>query len=381
MSISSTSGYGSGSTKSSLFTCNICEITFENNTLQRSHAKSDWHIYNLKRHLTSLPPISLQVYNDRVASVQETSTAEALETESFYQSCTICVKDFYTLKSFHNHLKSSNHALTVSKLIPKDSNNNQAPSNSETPEYSISSSCLFCPLSSSSLTHNMAHMHTTHAFSIPHQASLFDLVTFIEYLSTLITTFQECVYCGQTRDTTAAIRQHMVDKGHCRLADDAAESEEFEDFFDIADTESDGDDIEGRDNGTSPHVPIPTDTKELHLPSGRTLVHRSKARTSRQNHNLSKISTQKSIESGPSEASSIPSTTPDRRAVMSLQRSDNANKGMIGVPELEKRAVRALEKKMLKMEVRARNVYQARVERGANRQKFFKPDVPGPKNG
>lgn len=57
---------------------------------------------------------------------------------------------------------------------------------------------------------------------------------------------------------------------------------------------------------------------------------------------------------------------------MALTRSDHANKGLIGLSESEMRAVRATEKKMAKMEVRARNLYAARVERGANKQKYFK---------
>ncbi|KAH6719274.1 C2H2 type zinc-finger-domain-containing protein [Leptodontidium sp. MPI-SDFR-AT-0119] len=385
--MSSPSTSGARSTTSSQFTCNICEIAFENNSLQRTHAKSDWHIYNLKRHLTSLPPISIQVYNDRVASIQETSTTHDLEGASFHQPCTTCVKNFYSPKSYHNHLQSTTHAQAALKL---ESNglHNPPQADLETITSQISTSdpfpfcCLFCPHPSSSLDLNMEHMHQTHTFSVPHQDFLFDLGTFIAYLSKLITTFQECLYCGQTRDTTTAIRQHMVDKGHCRLADDAAGSEEFEDFFDFSDMESDEEDSENGEKETNINSPmlIPSDANELQLPSGRTLIHRSKGRYYRQNHVPPKISTQKTIEGRPNRVEAG-LNTPDRRAIMSLQRSENANKGMIGVSELEKRAVRALEKKMLNMEVRARNVYQARVDRGGNRQKFFKPDVPGPKNG
>ncbi|KAG4438289.1 hypothetical protein IFR05_006224 [Cadophora sp. M221] len=180
----------------------------------------------------------------------------------------------------------------------------------------------------------------------------------------------------------------MVDKGHSRLADDAAASEEFEDFFDFSDMESEEEDSEEVDVSRKTNIAHQNEATELHLPSGRTLTHRSKARSFHQNHVPAKLATQKTIEANTKDthipkslSTSTPGNAPDRRATMSLQRSENANKGMIGVSELEKRGVRALEKKMLKMEVRARNVYQARVERGGNRQKFFKPDVPGPKNG
>ena len=46
--------------------------------------------------------------------------------------------------------------------------------------------------------------------------------------------------------------------------------------------------------------------------------------------------------------------------------------GMVGVPELKRRALGVLEKKMLKRQVRAQNQHRAVVEKGANKQKFFK---------
>ncbi|PVH86102.1 hypothetical protein DL98DRAFT_567951 [Cadophora sp. DSE1049] len=385
----------------SQITCNICKITFENNTLQRTHAKSDWHIYNLKRQLTSLPPISYQIHNERVASVP---TAEDEEIDDFHQSCTTCKKDFYKSKTYQKHLKSTNHAQAIAKLQSQndsepeesegdeDASPNDAEDLAHLKEDSDSFPCLFCPHPSTSLPQNLTHMHTTHNFTIPHQTSLIDLPTFITYLSTLITIFHECLYCGQNRDTTASIMQHMLDKGHCRLADDAVVSEELGEFWEF---EEDKEVDEEGMVDVDVRFEIDRETKELHLASGRTLGHRSNAHQFRQNHIPPKDPNQKAIEGGISSSNnqseghaagsetslSTPTNKSDRRAVMALTRSENANKGLIGLSELEKRAVRATEKKMLKMEVRARNLYAARVERGANRQKYFKPDVPGPKNG
>lgn len=163
----------------------------------------------------------------------------------------------------------------------------------------------------------------------------------------------------------------MVDKGHCSLAVDAAESSEFEDFYDI---EEDNDEEECDDEGAASTIntALKKGDDELRLLSGRTLGHRSKARQYRKSHIISsKSTTQKNIEGSPSETEPASKTT-DRRAAMNLMRSENANRGLIGLPELEKRVVRALEKKMAKLEVRARNQYQARVEKAANKQKFFK---------
>lgn len=43
------------------YTCNTCQVAFRNSELQRGHMRSDWHRYNLKRRVTSLPPISSEV--------------------------------------------------------------------------------------------------------------------------------------------------------------------------------------------------------------------------------------------------------------------------------------------------------------------------------
>lgn len=327
-------------------------------------------IYNLKRHLTSLPPIPSQVYHDRIASIDEASASEdSTKNSSFHKLCTTCKKDFYTPRAYQNHLKSGNHRQAVTKLEAED----DVPVSDELEKIAFqieklgSFSCLFCSRSFSTFDLNMEHMQKTHNFSIPNQDSLFDLETFVEYLSTLITTFQECLSCGQTRDTAAAIRQHMVDKGHCSLAPDAAESSEFEDFYDISDSE----DADEEDDDTEPETLNSTESNERHLPSGRTLIHRSQARQHRQHRTTTPApSAQKALEDTPN--ASNPSSSTDRRAAMALTRTENANRGLAGVPELQKRAVLVLEKKMMKMEVRARNQYQARVEKQTNKQKFFK---------
>lgn len=178
----------------------------------------------------------------------------------------------------------------------------------------------------------------------------------------------------------------MLDKGHCRLADDVVESEDLGEFWELEEVEEDMNESVEEDGKADGKVRFDAETQELHLSSGRTLSHRSNFRSFRQNHSpsSSRPSTQKAIESSINQTETSLSTATnktDRRAVMALTRSENANRGLMGLSELEKRAVRAMEKKMAKMEVRARNLYAARVERGANRQKYFKPDVPGPKNG
>ena len=184
----------------------------------------------------------------------------------------------------------------------------------------------------------------------------------------------------------------MLDKGHCHLADDAIESEELGEFWESESGSEEDDDVKGQER-TIADSRIDEETKELQLSSGRRLGHRSNARHSKHNHNPSNSKPSdikaiedkthpntngngKSPEAGSSTSLGLSLKTPanraDRRAAMALTHSDHANKGLIGLSELEKRAIRATEKKIAKMEVRARNLYAARVERGGNKQKYFK---------
>jgi len=38
------------------YTCNSCSVAFRNGEAQRTHMRSDWHRYNLKRRMAELPP-------------------------------------------------------------------------------------------------------------------------------------------------------------------------------------------------------------------------------------------------------------------------------------------------------------------------------------
>ncbi|CRJ90704.1 hypothetical protein BN1723_008466, partial [Verticillium longisporum] len=66
-----------GESASHPFTCNTCTIAYRNIDLQRGHMKSDWHRYNLKRRVASLPPITSETFNEKVLQARAVQTAEA----------------------------------------------------------------------------------------------------------------------------------------------------------------------------------------------------------------------------------------------------------------------------------------------------------------
>ncbi|KUJ24340.1 uncharacterized protein LY89DRAFT_573032 [Mollisia scopiformis] len=363
------------------FTCNVCQAKFENNLQQRAHSKSDWHVYNLKRHVASLPPISAQVYNDQILAIREASTtAEAVASSAFQKSCTVCEKTFFNHTAYQNHFRSSGHAQEVARLEAKDDLStsmeritleSQEPTTSSDPDTFIPSACLFCKYDSKSLDLNVAHMQKKHGLFIADQDYLLDLETFIGYLFTVISQFHECLYCGSIKSSEEAARSHMISKGHCNLKPDPGS--EYEDFYEVASDIEDEDLEAGAKEGKSPEFLVPDDN-ELRLPSGRILGHRSQARYYRQHTPASgKSPERKAIEDGKeSGESNQEQAEGSRNTSRQLTTRTRGEMGMVGVSEAKKRAVMAVEKKMLKAEIRAKSDYRAGLERLGNKQKYFR---------
>ncbi|KAI1322757.1 C2H2 type zinc-finger-domain-containing protein [Xylariaceae sp. FL0255] len=95
-------------TSSHQFTCNTCQVAFRYADTQKGHMKSDWHRYNLKRRVTSLPPISSEVFTEKVLQARAATTAEA-DKAGFQQLCEVCQKTYYSENSYQNHINSQKH--------------------------------------------------------------------------------------------------------------------------------------------------------------------------------------------------------------------------------------------------------------------------------
>ena len=52
----------------SAYTCITCHVAFLSADIQRHHYKSDWHRYNLKRKVVSLPPVTVEEFQRRAAA-------------------------------------------------------------------------------------------------------------------------------------------------------------------------------------------------------------------------------------------------------------------------------------------------------------------------
>ncbi|KAF1823689.1 uncharacterized protein K489DRAFT_379678 [Dissoconium aciculare CBS 342.82] len=96
------------------FTCNTCQVAFRSGDLQRTHMQSDWHRYNLKRRVASLPPLTSEVFAEKVLANKATAAATAARAK-FEQRCEACDKTYFSEGAYVNHLGSQKHKLLEAK--------------------------------------------------------------------------------------------------------------------------------------------------------------------------------------------------------------------------------------------------------------------------
>ncbi|KAJ3498112.1 hypothetical protein NLG97_g1370 [Lecanicillium saksenae] len=101
------------------YTCNTCQVAYRNIDLQKTHMKSDWHRYNLKRRVATLPPISAEVFTEKVLQARATTTAET-EKAYFEKSCEACNKTYYSENAYQNHILSQKHKQNEATAGPRN---------------------------------------------------------------------------------------------------------------------------------------------------------------------------------------------------------------------------------------------------------------------
>ncbi|KAL4922317.1 C2H2 type zinc-finger-domain-containing protein [Aspergillus aurantiobrunneus] len=274
------------------YTCNTCLVAFRSSDGQRDHMRTDWHLYNMKRRVASLPPVSQEIFNEKVLAAKASSTAAAAKA-SFEKTCVACQKTFYSENSYQNHIKSSKHRSREARLGRDNADDTSSVMSStfslgepinksrdggddvanvteglkeatieegdgdeelaDADSYS-SSRCLFCNEESSNIEENTDHMLKSHGMFIPERSYLSDLEGLIHYLYRKINENSECIYCHVIRNSPAGIRTHMKDKGHCMIGfDSEAEQIEIGQFYDFrstySDDENDDESVEMVDDG------------------------------------------------------------------------------------------------------------------------------------
>ncbi|KAJ7029140.1 C2H2 type zinc-finger-domain-containing protein [Mycena alexandri] len=348
----------------SSFTCNTCSAVFETTEVQRAHMREPWHLYNLRRRMVSLPPVTLLRYDAQVQN-DDAAFAELI--------CPTCNKKWASEKLYQRHL--GKHTSSENDSASDSDFDVAERSDSDTPDL-LSTQCLFCSLATPTIEENVGHMYAKHGLFIPAPEHLTDLTTFLTYLAALVCRYTECLYCGVHKSSRASIQAHMRDKGHCMI--NAGPDSELFEFWEFPGSDDDADSDASTPKAKQRPPIVKISETELLLPSGAILGARADSAHGRLHptgvRGDAKRACAKAIEDG--TAAPKPATTrTDRRVAV------RGEQGLIGMSEQQRRALMVVEKKMMKREAVARSAQRWATEQVANRQKFFKPDVPGRKNG
>ncbi|CAH2267146.1 zinc finger protein 622 [Pararge aegeria] len=325
----------------STYTCITCQVLFKTAELQREHYKLDWHRYNLKRKVASIPPVTLEEFELRAKEHREQSQ-NADRDESEY--CRYCSKLFNTKNAFNNHLNSKKHKLAEEKNLGSDKlsftkKDNPSPSDSDSfekieaakalqpgkfvvvnaedsaeedietdseieeldsdewDELRVKGSdslikpkdCLFCSQHSKNMVKNLKHMSAAHSFFIPDVEYCVDIKGLLLYLGEKISQGFMCIWCneaGRTFYSMEAARAHMIDTGHCKMLHEGIALAEYADYYDYSasypDREEGGGEMDVDEEVEDPAT-LEGDDFQLVLPSGVTVGHRSLMRYYKQN--------------------------------------------------------------------------------------------------
>ncbi|KAG0331878.1 hypothetical protein BG004_001474 [Podila humilis] len=263
--------------RSSLFTCLACHVAFKTADIQREHYRSDWHRYNLKRKMVELPPVSAELFTQKVVAQQQ-KVADDQAAAEVSSECKTCRKAYSTENAYQNHLASKKHkemeaklkanprpvkkTTVVSPVVEKPTENDVESITSKTAvdltitdettqeeleeimdkkiETAIrleNTDCLFCTEKSATFENNVEHMTKAHGFFIPDIEYLVDVEGLIKYLGEKVSVGNICLYCngkGRQIKSLEAVRKHMVDKGHCKIPyDTESDMMEIVDFYDF----------------------------------------------------------------------------------------------------------------------------------------------------
>lgn len=301
-------------------------------------------VYNVKRRVAALPPITSDTYQALFAIPTKSDTSSDSDS-------TPCPTTEYTKRNSEPAISDG------AVLIPQQ--------------------CIFCLEVSSTTRTNIDHMAASHGLVLPDLPQLqTDLETLISYLHLVVADYCECLLCGSTKRSAQAARAHMLAKGHCML--NLSEGSEFLEFW-----EAETEDKEGPDAPQASHQLL--SKTEMRLASGAIVTSRedAHARTQYRARRFPKDEeTPKGIpsSSGPSEeplddAVVVDTEHRDQKTVQKPGRTlaVRDQMGLTGLSDAERRSFAVSQRQIDLSALRARNKAQWTLEKMGNRvkQKHF----------
>jgi len=266
--------------------CLSCRVQFASSPDHRAHFQSEWHCYNLKRKIATLPPLTKDEFDERkvLASAQEkqkknghkgqkTQKKEkkrkergqgddietADETEPKWMPGDnpryrwLCERarqmgledDEWEEMSEEGEDARNDDAMEEDERIPEISAAECVLDGKNQRDIPLTE-CFFSGHMSDTIDANLEYMEKTFGFFIPCQENLVDRDGLLAYVARKIGVGNVCPMCnesGKAFYSLTAVRQHMIGQSHCRLNMSGEKAFEYSDFYDF-DDDSDSDDDE-----------------------------------------------------------------------------------------------------------------------------------------
>ncbi|CAE7537854.1 Znf622 [Symbiodinium natans] len=185
------------------FHCAACCEAFETATDLRAHCKSERHVYNMKRKLSSLKPISQEAWERKL---REREVGES-------------TKGTAHLKAGKAHRKPAE--ASTGGGYPAQSASAVAKDEEEVPAAFSPRQCLFDRQHFTTVEKNLAHMWKTYSFFIPDREYCTDVEGLLAHLWSKCTDEYVCLFCNRRFPDAASTRRHMLDKAHARIGTEA----------------------------------------------------------------------------------------------------------------------------------------------------------------
>lgn len=309
------------------FTCNTCGLMFGDASYQRDHMRTDWHRYNLKRRVAQLPPITQELFDEKM-ELQKRMQEDAEENTSRGSSNRSTGQRQVTKKELKRQEKArkrmqdndqaqiqesvKNMSISDEKREPADAAEEDEVE-AEVRRRKInaveipSNVCLVDGNVYDTVEQNVEYMAKTYGLFIPEPDYLVDLEGLMTYLGEKVGFGNVCLACSFQGKNLESVRAHMISKSHVRIpyetTEEKLEISEFYDFTASYDNIEDGREADvklgedaGEDNEDWEEVDsededylsddesqIQTDGWELALAPGIRAGHRSLQRYFKQN--------------------------------------------------------------------------------------------------
>ena len=94
--------------------CPTCHYKFQDVPSFKLHQSTEFHIYNMKRQLAMMQPITEELFEQKKVQLQNSKLSVTLETR---WKCTPCSKTFKTKESLNEHERSKKHKKSTKTYL------------------------------------------------------------------------------------------------------------------------------------------------------------------------------------------------------------------------------------------------------------------------